>query len=99
MPISGAAAIGASGRAARNDEEGAGLQRLKDFVLDELNVKELASTHAAGDLVDVEVFPYPKQLGQKYGRGYPQDPRRHERHGPERSGRTLQGGRSRRGGG
>ena len=55
----------------RNDEEDAGLQRLKDFVLDELNVKELASTHAAGDLVDVEVFPYPKQLGQKYGRGYP----------------------------
>ena len=55
----------------RTDEEDAGLQRLKGLVLDELNVKELASTHASGDLVDVEVFPYPKQLGQKYGRGYP----------------------------
>jgi isoleucyl-tRNA synthetase len=48
-----------------------GLCGCNSFVLDELNVKELAFTHASGDLVDVEVFPYPKQLGQKYGRGYP----------------------------
>ncbi len=54
-----------------NEEEDAGLVRLQQLVLDELNVKELVFTHASGDLVDVEVFPYPKQLGQKYGRGYP----------------------------
>jgi isoleucyl-tRNA synthetase len=52
------------------DEEGA-LRRLQQFVLDELNVKEMLFTHASGDLVDVSVFPYPKQLGQKYGKGYP----------------------------
>ena len=55
----------------RESEEDAGLQRLQELVLGELNVKEMASTHASGDLVDVEVFPFPKQLGQKYGAGYP----------------------------
>jgi isoleucyl-tRNA synthetase len=55
----------------RSEEEDASLQRLKDLLLSELNVKELASTHASADLVDVEVFPYPRQLGQKYGRGFP----------------------------
>jgi isoleucyl-tRNA synthetase len=55
----------------RTNEERAGLLRLQQFVLDELNVKTLAFTDAAGDLVDVSVFPYPKQLGQKYGKGYP----------------------------
>lgn len=56
---------------ARTPEEQAGLERLKGFVLDELNVKLLDYAGSAGDLVDVEVFPYPKQLGQKYGKGYP----------------------------
>ncbi|MCC6166280.1 MAG: isoleucine--tRNA ligase [Caldilineaceae bacterium] len=55
----------------RNDEERTGLLRLQQLALDELNVKELAFAEAAGDLVDVSVFPYPKQLGQKYGKGYP----------------------------
>lgn len=55
----------------RNPEEEAALLHLQQYVLDELNVKELVFTHASGDLVDVSVFPYPKQLGQKYGRGYP----------------------------
>lgn len=55
----------------RNAAEQNSLNRLKQFVLDELNVKELTFADAAGDLVDVEVFPYPKQLGQKYGKGYP----------------------------
>ena len=55
----------------RSEEEDASLQRLKELLLTELNVKELASTHASADLVDVEVFPYPRQLGQKYGRGFP----------------------------
>jgi isoleucyl-tRNA synthetase len=47
------------------------LRRLQPFMLDELNVKELAFAEASSDLVDVTVFPYPKQLGQKYGKGYP----------------------------
>lgn len=55
----------------RANDERAGLLRLQQFVLDELNVKTLDFTDAAGDLVDVSVFPYPKQLGQKYGKGYP----------------------------
>ena len=55
----------------RLPEEQESLQRLQQLVLDELNVKSLALAAAAGDLVDVEVFPFPKQLGQKYGKGYP----------------------------
>ena len=55
----------------RNVEEEAALRRLQQFVLDELNVKAMSFTHAGSDLVDVTVFPYPKQLGQKYGKGYP----------------------------
>jgi isoleucyl-tRNA synthetase len=55
----------------RNSDERAALERLQGFVLDELNVKRLNFVDAAGDLVDVQVFPYPKQLGQKYGKGYP----------------------------
>lgn len=55
----------------RQNEERASLERLQQFVLDELNVKSLAFADAASDLVDVTVFPYPKQLGQKFGKGYP----------------------------
>jgi isoleucyl-tRNA synthetase len=55
----------------RTSEEEAALRRLQQFVLDELNVKTLGFTDAGSDLVDVVVFPYPKQLGQKYGKGYP----------------------------
>jgi isoleucyl-tRNA synthetase len=55
----------------RQREERASLERLQQFVLDELNVKRLDFADAATDLVDVTVFPYPKQLGQKYGKGYP----------------------------
>lgn len=55
----------------RSAGEQAGLSRLQDLVLDELNVKSLAFADAAGDLIDVQVFPYPKQLGQKFGSGYP----------------------------
>jgi isoleucyl-tRNA synthetase len=55
----------------RNAAEGEALRRLQQFMLDELNVKELIFTDAGSDLVDVTVFPYPKQLGQKYGKGYP----------------------------
>ena len=55
----------------RNSSEVDALRRLQQFMLDELNVKTLAFTDASGDLVDVAVFPYPKQLGQKYGKGYP----------------------------
>ncbi|GIV70110.1 isoleucine--tRNA ligase [Caldilinea sp.] len=55
----------------RNPAEEAALRRLQQLVLDELNVKAMSFTHASSDLVDVTVFPYPKQLGQKYGKGYP----------------------------
>jgi len=55
----------------RTPEEADSLERMQHLVLDELNVKELTFADAAGDLVDVEIFPFPKQLGQKYGKGYP----------------------------
>jgi isoleucyl-tRNA synthetase len=55
----------------RTGDEEAALRRMQQLLLDELNVKEMSFTHASGDLVDVTVFPYPKQLGQKYGKGYP----------------------------
>ena len=55
----------------RTDAEMAGLERVKDLLLTELNVKELALANDGDDLVEVEVFPLPRQLGQKYGRGYP----------------------------
>ncbi len=55
----------------RNSEERASLERVSTLILDELNVKALTFAAAAGDLVDVVVFPFPKQLGQKYGKGYP----------------------------
>ncbi|MBV7334350.1 isoleucine--tRNA ligase [Chloroflexi bacterium TSY] len=55
----------------RQPEEQTSLERLQTLVLDELNVKELMFADGTSNLVDVEVFPFPKQLGQKYGRGYP----------------------------
>ncbi len=55
----------------RSPEEQAGLERMVDYLLGELNVKELAFAAAADELVDVQVHPLPRQLGQKYGRGYP----------------------------
>ena len=55
----------------RTNEEENGLRRMDEYVLGELNIRELAFADAAGDLVDVQVFPLPKQLGQKYGSGYP----------------------------
>ena len=55
----------------RSAEEKAGLERMAETLLVELNVKELAFADGAGELVDVQVHPLPKQLGQKFGRGFP----------------------------
>jgi isoleucyl-tRNA synthetase len=55
----------------RTEEEKAGLKRLEGQLLSELNVKSLTFADAASDLVDVQVHALPKQLGQKYGRGFP----------------------------
>lgn len=55
----------------RSQEEKTSLERMADMLLSELNVKELAFADGAGELVDVQVHPLPKQLGQKYGRGFP----------------------------
>ncbi len=55
----------------RSDEERERLRAVESLVLDELNVKTLGFADEAGELVDVEVFPYPRQLGQKYGSGFP----------------------------
>ncbi|MBI3959150.1 MAG: isoleucine--tRNA ligase [Chloroflexi bacterium] len=55
----------------RSPEEKTGLERMADTLLVELNVKELAFADGVGELVDVQVHPLPKQLGQRYGRGFP----------------------------
>jgi isoleucyl-tRNA synthetase len=55
----------------RDSKEQAALQRLQQLVADELNVKQVAFADASSDLVEVTVFPYPKQLGQKFGKGFP----------------------------
>ena len=55
----------------RSAEEKTGLERMADTLLVELNVKELAFVEGASALVDVQVHPLPKQLGQKFGRGFP----------------------------
>ena len=55
----------------RTEDERAGLERMRQLLLSELNVKDLALASQGDELVDVEVFPLPRQLGQKYGRGYP----------------------------
>ena len=55
----------------RSAEEKAGLERMADMLLVELNVKGLAFADGASELVDVQVHPLPKQLGQKFGRGFP----------------------------
>ncbi|MDE0070839.1 MAG: isoleucine--tRNA ligase [Caldilineaceae bacterium] len=55
----------------RTENERAGLQRMRQLLLSELNVKELTFAVEGDELVDVEVFPLPRQLGQKYGRGFP----------------------------
>ena len=55
----------------RTDEERESLLRHQELLLHELNVKELAFADASSQLVDVQVHPLPRQLGQKYGRGFP----------------------------
>jgi isoleucyl-tRNA synthetase len=46
--------------------------RLADSVIkEELNVKALHPVAAGSELVDVQIHPLPKQLGQKYGRKFP----------------------------
>ena len=48
------------------------VMRLADEVVkEELNVKALHPVAAGSELVDVQIHPLPKQLGQKYGRKFP----------------------------
>ena len=48
------------------------VMRLADAVIkEELNVKVLHTVGASSDLVDVQIHPLPKQLGQKHGRKFP----------------------------
>jgi isoleucyl-tRNA synthetase len=47
------------------------LRLADDVVKEELNVKALHPVAAGSDLVDVQIHPLPKQLGQKYGRKFP----------------------------
>ncbi|MBP7962043.1 MAG: isoleucine--tRNA ligase [Caldilineaceae bacterium] len=55
----------------RKPGEKDGLLRHQDLLLAELNVKALVFADDADDLVDMQVHPLPKQLGQKFGAGFP----------------------------
>jgi len=48
------------------------LKRYSDLLEDELNVKHIRSLDAAGEAVAYSLNPLPKQLGQKYGRQFPE---------------------------
>ncbi len=51
--------------------EQATVTRYQALLCQELNVKQV-TLDSASDLIQFEVFPLPRQLGQKYGAGYPQ---------------------------
>ena len=55
----------------RSESEADSLRRLSDQVLDELNVKELVVLEDAGQVVEYQVSPVSRFLGQKYGALYP----------------------------
>ncbi|MDY7041038.1 MAG: DUF5915 domain-containing protein, partial [Chloroflexota bacterium] len=54
-----------------SDEDRARLERLADVVVDELNVKELAFTAEADELVNYEIGLLPNVLGKKHGPRFP----------------------------
>jgi isoleucyl-tRNA synthetase len=53
-------------------EEREAIEQFADLLMDELNVKKVSSLHKAADAVDYALNPLPKQLGQKYGRQFPE---------------------------
>ena len=53
-------------------EERAAIERMRDIVLDELNVKELRFVSEAGELGSYEVKPNYRSLGPRFGRQMPQ---------------------------
>jgi len=59
--------VGVPGKA----EADAILRLADEVVKEELNVKALHPVAAGSDLVDVQIHPLPKQLGQKHGRRFP----------------------------
>jgi isoleucyl-tRNA synthetase len=52
-------------------EADAVLRLADEVVKEELNVKALHPVTAGSELVDVQIHPLPKQLGQRYGRRFP----------------------------
>jgi isoleucyl-tRNA synthetase len=53
-------------------EERAAIERMRDIVLDELNVKELRFVSEAGELGSYEVKPNYRSLGPRFGKQMPQ---------------------------
>jgi len=52
-------------------EDGELVERFKDVLMDELNVKSVRLLSGAGEAVDYRINPLPKQLGQKYKNLFP----------------------------
>ncbi len=55
----------------RSPEERAALERVKDQIIEELNVKSLRVTDQITDLVEVQIHLLPAKVGPKYGALFP----------------------------
>jgi isoleucyl-tRNA synthetase len=52
-------------------EEAASLEKYKDLLADELNVKRIRKLDAAGEVLSYSLHPRPQMLGPKYGARFP----------------------------
>ncbi len=55
----------------KSDEEAAAIERLREPLLDELNVKALERLQAATEVAEVSLNLFPQQLGKKFGAKFP----------------------------
>jgi isoleucyl-tRNA synthetase len=55
----------------KTDEEAAAVERLREPLLDELNVKSFERLQAATDVAQVSLTLFPQQLGKKFGNRFP----------------------------
>jgi len=55
----------------KSDEEAAAVERLRELLLDELNVKGFERLQDAADVAQVSLNLFPQQLGKKFGAKFP----------------------------
>jgi isoleucyl-tRNA synthetase len=72
-----------------NTEERAVIDQYADLLTAELNVKKVRTLSASSEAVSYSLNPLPKQLGQKYGRQFPQISKALKELNPEEAARQL----------